>query len=102
MNAGRAAATLSIQECVMDTAVPQMTNLFLQLGLDSSAHAIAGFIQSHQLGADTAIADAPYWNDAQRQFLAEQIKADAAWSTVVDQLNEALHEDAVRQQAQLR
>ena len=86
----------------MDETLPRMTNLFLQLGLDSSAHAIAGFIQSHQLGADTAIADAPYWNDAQRQFLAEQIKADAAWSTVVDQLNEALHEDAVRQQAQLR
>ena len=85
----------------MDTAVPQMTNLFLQLGLDASALAIAGFIQSHQLGADTAIADAPYWNDAQRQFLAEQLKADAVWAVIVDQLSESLHEDAVRRRTGL-
>ena len=86
----------------MITTEPTMTNLFLQLGLDASEQGIARFIESHQLAADVLMADAPYWNDAQRQFLAEQIKADAAWSTVVDQLNEALHEDAVRQQAQLR
>jgi len=40
-------------------------------------------------------ADAPYWNDAQRQFLSEQIKRDALWAIVVDQLNESLHADAV-------
>ncbi|WP_028605617.1 DUF2789 domain-containing protein [Ottowia thiooxydans] len=84
----------------MDRAVPRMSNLFLQLGLDESDQAIADFIKSHQLNSDVALADAPYWNEAQRQFLTEQIKADAAWTTVVDQLNESLHEDAVKRQTQ--
>lgn len=80
----------------MTNATPRMTNLFLQLGLDASEAAIAQFIKQHQLPADVGITEAPYWNDAQRQFLAEQIKADAAWAIVVDQLNESLHEDAVK------
>ena len=80
----------------MITTEPRMTNLFLQLGLDASAAGIAGFIADHQLAADVEVADAPYWNQAQRQFLAESLQADAAWSTVVDELNESLHEDAVK------
>lgn len=80
----------------MTDAVPRMTNLFLQLGLDASEEAIARFIRTHQLAADVDMVDAPYWNVGQRQFLAEQIKADAAWTTVADQLNESLHEDAVK------
>lgn len=86
----------------MSNATPRMTNLFLQLGLDASEQGIATFIQSHQLAADVALADAPYWSEAQRQFLTEQIKADAAWATVVDQLNESLHEDAVQRQVERR
>lgn len=86
----------------MNNAVVRMTNLFRQLGLDSSEQAIAEFIQTHQLPSDVHVIDAPYWNDGQRQFLAEQIKADASWSIVVDQLSESLHEDAVRQQSGLR
>ncbi len=85
----------------MNTAEPRMSNLFLQLGLDAGDQAIADFIRSHQLPADVHIVDAPYWNEAQRQFLAEQIKADAAWAIVVDQLNESLHEDAVKKQTGL-
>ncbi len=80
----------------MITTEPSMTNLFLQLGLDASAEGIARFIADHQLAAGVEVADAPYWNEAQRQFLAESLQADAAWSTVVDELNEALHEDAVK------
>ncbi|AWH38385.1 MULTISPECIES: DUF2789 domain-containing protein [Stenotrophomonas] len=80
----------------MITTEPSMTNLFLQLGLDASAEAIAGFIAGHQLANGVEVADAAYWSDAQRQFLAESLQADAAWSTVVDELNEALHEDAVK------
>ncbi|MET4578509.1 DUF2789 domain-containing protein [Ottowia thiooxydans] len=86
----------------MDTATPRMSNLFLQLGLDESDQAIADFIKSHQLDSDVALAEAPFWNDSQRQFLAEQIKADALWTTVVDQLNEALHEDAMKLHTQSR
>ncbi|MCK6230072.1 DUF2789 domain-containing protein [Stenotrophomonas indicatrix] len=80
----------------MITTEPRMTNLFLQLGLDASAEGIARFIADHQLAAGVEVADAPYWNEAQRQFLAESLQADAAWTTVVDELNEALHEAAVK------
>lgn len=80
----------------MNEPTPRMTNLFLQLGLDADEAAIAQFIKTHQLPTDVDLADAPYWNDAQRQFLSEQIKEDAAWAIVVDQLNESLHEDAVK------
>ncbi|ALA88653.1 DUF2789 domain-containing protein [Stenotrophomonas maltophilia] len=80
----------------MITTEPRMTNLFLQLGLDASAEAIARFIREHQLPTDVEVVEAPYWNDAQRQFLSESLQADAAWSTVVDELNESLHEDAVK------
>jgi len=73
-----------------------MTNLFLQLGLDADEEAIAQFIQDHQLPTDVHIADAPYWNDAQRQFIKEQLAADASWAIIVDQLSESLHEDAVK------
>ena len=83
------------------SAIPRMSNLFLQLGLDADDKSIATFIASHQLPADVLIGDAPYWNDGQRQFLTEQIKADAAWTTIVDQLNESLHEDAVKRQTGL-
>ena len=37
------------------------------------------------------------WMD-KAAFIAESIRADAKWTTVVDQLNEALHVDAVRGQ----
>jgi hypothetical protein len=79
--------------------VPSMTDLFMQMGLDSDDKSIASFIQSHQLPADVRLIDAPYWSDSQRQFLVEQYKADAAWVIVVDQMNEFLHEDAVERQS---
>ncbi len=80
----------------MITTDPTMTHLFQQLGLDDSAQAIARFIQGHQLPTGVALGDAPYWSDAQRQFLAEQLKADAPWALIVDQLSQALHADAVQ------
>ena len=80
----------------MITTEPTMTHLFQQLGLDDSEHGIASFIKEHQLPTDVALGSAIYWNDGQRQFLSEQLKEDASWALVVDQLNEALHADAVR------
>lgn len=74
---------------------PRMTHLFEQLGLESSAEAIALFISTHQLNAQTTITAADYWTDAQRQFLEEKIKSDGEWAIVVDQLNESLHEDSL-------
>ena len=81
----------------MITTEPTMTNLFLQLGLDESEQGIADFIKTHQLPAEVAMGDAPYWSDAQRQFLVEQLKADAAWAMIVDQFNESLHAEAARE-----
>lgn len=80
----------------MTQARPRMTNLFEQLGLDSSESAIALFIEAHQLDAKTLITEAPYWSEGQRQFLVEKIKSDGEWALVVDQLNESLHEDSVK------
>jgi hypothetical protein len=80
----------------MDETTPRMTNLFLQLGLDAGEQDIARFIQGHQLPLETSIGEAPFWNEGQRQFVREKIASDDAWAIVVDQLNEALHEDASR------
>ena len=74
---------------------PRMTNLFEQLGLDSSEGAIELFIATHQLCAQTKITEADYWTDAQRQFLAEKIKSDGEWPIIVDQRTEPQHEDSV-------
>ena len=81
----------------MDETTPSMTTLFQQLGLQESNEAIAQFIRANQLPADVTITKAAIWNDSQRQFLSEQLGADANWALVVDQLNEALHQDAVAQ-----
>jgi len=80
----------------MDDTEIRMTNLFAQLGLDGSDQAIAEFIKTHQLPTEVHVVDAEYWNDGQRHFLAEQLKADAPWALIVDQLSESLHEDAVK------
>ena len=80
---------------MMDTTETRMTTLFEQLGLDAGNEAIAAFILSHQLPADTKVTEAPYWSTSQRQFLGEQLKSDAEWAIVVDELNEALHADSV-------
>lgn len=80
----------------MSNVRPRMTNLFEQLGLDSTEQGIAQFIEAHQLDADTLIADADFWTEGQRQFLIEKIKSDGEWAIIVDQLNESLHEDSVQ------
>jgi hypothetical protein len=83
---------------MMDTTETRMTTLFQQLGLDESEPAIAAFIEQHQLAADVRVHEAAFWSDSQRQFLNEQLKADAEWAIVVDELNEALHVDSVAAQ----
>ncbi len=45
-----------------------MTHLFEQLGLVASVEAIALFIVSHQLNAQTAIVVAEYWTEAQSKY----------------------------------
>lgn len=80
----------------MSQTRPRMTNLFEQLGLDSSEEAIQKFIATHQLDADTFLTQASFWTEVQRQFLEEKIESDGEWALVVDQLNESLHEESVK------
>ena len=79
----------------MDTTASSMTNLFLQLGLPAGKDEIAAFIREHQLPEDVRVSEATFWNEGQRQFLREEWREDADWAIVVDELNEALHADAV-------
>lgn len=74
----------------MITATPRMTNLFLQLGLDSSQEAIDRFLLENELPQDVHILDAPFWTASQAELLKELLNSDANWSLVVDQLSEAL------------
>ncbi|RZA21007.1 MAG: DUF2789 domain-containing protein [Lysobacteraceae bacterium] len=80
----------------MDTTESCMTNLFLQLGLPAGKEDIAAFIGAHQLPEDVRVSEAPFWNDGQRQFLREQLRVDADWAIIVDELSEALHVDALQ------
>ena len=68
------------------------SDLFDQLGLDSSPAAIAGFINSHSpLQGQVLLADAPFWKPDQAQFLREEMQRDEPpWSELIDQLNSAL------------
>lgn len=76
----------------MTMPVARMTNLFLQLGLDSSPEGIAEFIAKHPLPAQTHILKADFWNAAQLQVLKEMLCSDGEWALVVDQLSEALRD----------
>lgn len=79
----------------MKNSDSKMSNLFLQLGLDADENAIEQFIKTHQLDKNVGFYDAPFWSPSQLQFFKEQIKADATWAIVIDQLNESLHKDAL-------
>ena len=83
----------------MDTTESNMTNLFLQLGLPAEKHEIAEFIRIHQLPEDVRVSEAEFLSDSQRQFLREEWVEDAVWAIVVDELNQALHADAVAARA---
>ncbi|MFE1573026.1 DUF2789 family protein [Comamonas odontotermitis] len=69
-------------------------DLFAQLGLPNSPEAIAAFLAQHRpLPNDTLLADAPFWDEAQAQFIREKKLQDAPeWTQLIDQLSEALRE----------
>ncbi len=76
----------------MDLSAHQLSNLFDQLGLDSSPASIENFIKEHSpLATNTLLANASFWTDSQATFLREEILNDADWAEVIDQLNERLH-----------
>lgn len=76
----------------MDTVNPEFASLFSQLGLDNSDQGIEQFIQTHQLANTVRIAEAPFWNAAQKAFIEEAIIDDAQWAEVIGHLDSALHQ----------
>ncbi|WP_397377649.1 DUF2789 domain-containing protein [Pseudomonas sp.] len=72
----------------MHATVQALPTLFQQLGLEHDQASIDHFIQQHSpLPGDCRLADAPFWDKAQADFLRQQLLADADWVEVVDQLN---------------
>ncbi len=75
----------------MDATNHIMSDLFDQLGLPSSEAEMTRFIAEHRpLPEAVLLADAPFWNKGQAQFLREELREDAEWAPLVDQLNTSL------------
>ncbi|NMG43600.1 DUF2789 family protein [Aromatoleum toluvorans] len=75
----------------MEQPLHTMSNLFAQLGLPSDDSAIDRFIAAHApLPCAVELAQAPFWTPQQAAFLAEELKEDADWAEIVDQLNARL------------
>jgi Protein of unknown function (DUF2789) len=76
----------------MEPSFHHFADLFSQLGLPSDEADIRRFILTHRpLPADVSLADAAFWTPAQAALLKEQVRQDADWAAVIDQLNAALH-----------
>ena len=72
----------------MHTAIPQLADLFEQLGLPSSQADIQKFVREHRpLPDDLKLTDASFWTESQASFLREQIRLDAEWAMPIDSLN---------------
>ncbi|AJO78108.1 MULTISPECIES: DUF2789 domain-containing protein [Pseudomonas] len=77
----------------MDSPTHDLKGLFDQLGLDSGPGAIDAFIARHSpLPEDQRMIDADFWTPQQAAFLKEQLREDADWARVVDDLNLRLHQ----------
>lgn len=75
----------------MEPPVHHFSELFEQLGLPADAAAIEQFIERHApLPDDVALADAPFWNEAQASLLRNALEDDADWAEVVDHLDASL------------
>lgn len=74
----------------MDTVKHDFTYLFQQLGLNGDAAAVEAFIRSHQLDHDVCLENAPFWSEAQVQFLRECRESDGDCSELVDELDASL------------
>ena len=75
----------------MDTTGHDLKALFAQLGLAHDADAIAAFIDQHRpLDPALTLAEAPFWQPAQREFLLEAFADDSDWVEAVDKLDAML------------
>ena len=69
----------------MELPNKDLVMLFEQLGLDSDQASMDAFFASHSLAQDTKLSEAA--------FLRDEIREDAEWAPVVDELNARLHEE---------
>lgn len=76
----------------MEPGNHSLKDLFDQLGLESDQASIDEFVEAHQLPNDIKLIDAEFWTPSQAKFLKEELRFDAEWAPVVDELNELLHE----------
>ncbi|MCD5985822.1 MULTISPECIES: DUF2789 domain-containing protein [Pseudomonas] len=75
----------------MELPNPDLPGLFAQLGLDNDEKSIDAFVAQHRLSDDVKLIDAEFWTPQQAAFLKEELRADAEWAPVVDELNVLLH-----------
>lgn len=65
-----------------------MQSLFRQLGLSDDPFKIDEFIESHKIhSGELHIADAPFWNRTQSNFIRASLYYDCEWSDSVDHLD---------------
>ena len=76
----------------MDTVKHNLTNLFLQLGLDAENQEIETFVKNHSLDDGVVLEEATFWTEAQSQFIKESRANDADWSDMVDELDTLLRQ----------
>ena len=77
----------------MELPNKDLVMLFEQLGLDSDRASMDAFFASHSLAQDTKLSEASFWSPSQAAFLRDEIREDAEWAPVVDELNARLHEE---------
>lgn len=75
----------------MELQARSLADLFAQLGLDSDEASIEAFVDSHSLPDDVKLIDAEFWTPQQSRFLKEELREDADWAPIVDELNVLLH-----------
>ena len=75
----------------MELQARSLADLFAQLGLDSDQAGIDAFVASHSLPDDVKLIDAEFWTPQQARFLKEELREDADWAPIVDELNVLLH-----------
>ena len=75
----------------MEPPFHKFADLLRQLGLPDDSLAIERFIDKHgPIASHLKLAEAPFWNEAQSQFLREEIADDADWAELVDSLDASL------------
>ncbi|CAM3385831.1 hypothetical protein BZK31_12970 [Pseudomonas floridensis] len=78
----------------MELPNPDLPGLFTQLGLENDQPSIDAFAAAHRLPDGVKLIDADFWTPQQAAFLQEELRKDAEWAPVVDELNVLLHNPA--------